>query len=90
MTVQAWLIFTPAQKASVQALNDDDTAISPRAIDNPLANNLGYGALQTNTNSVAPARILNDPDYSRFWTICGTLPIQVMDSDTLFMPPPQV
>jgi hypothetical protein len=86
MTVQAWLIFTPAQKVSAMALNDGDTDIIPRAIDNPLANNLGYGALQTTSASVAPARILNDADYARFWTICGSLPIQVMDSDTLFVP----
>ncbi|MDR3495349.1 MAG: hypothetical protein P4L82_12180 [Ancalomicrobiaceae bacterium] len=86
MTVQAYLIFNSTVTVQVEALNNGDTAIIPRIINNPLANQLGYGPLQTDGDGVAGARILNDPEYERFWAICSTLPIQVMDSETLFLP----
>ena len=89
MTVQAWLLFTPGDAAAAEALNDDNEMVIPRLVDNPLANNLGSGAIQTNGARVAPARILNNPDYARFVAVCGGLPIHVMDSDTLFLPDEQ-
>lgn len=88
MTVQAWIALTPAQKTAAVALDDEDAALGPRPVDNSLANNLGYGALLGQW--VAPARLLNDPDYSRWVPSLGSLPIYVMDSDTLFSPPPAI
>jgi len=88
MTVQAWLIFTPADNATVLAMNDPESGaiVIPREIDNPLANNLGEGVLVG--NFVCGARLLNDPDYVPFYEFCATLPIRTMDSDVLFIPPP--
>lgn len=84
MTVQAWIIMTQTERDDAEALNDEEAAIGARQIDNPLANNLGQGTLVGKW--VAPARLLNDPDYSRWVPTLGALPIAVMDSDTLFVP----
>jgi len=84
MTVQAWIVMDQTQRDAAEALNDDDVALGSRQIDNSLANNLGYGTLVGNW--VAPARLLNDPDYSRWIATLGAYPIHVMDSDTLFVP----
>jgi hypothetical protein len=88
MTVQAWIIMTQTQRDDATALDDDDAMLGARQIDNALSNNLGQGTLVGKW--VAPARLLNDPDYSRWVPTLGTLPIAVMDSDTLFVPPPEV
>lgn len=84
MTVQAWIVMTGAQKDAAVALNDEEIQVQPPEITNPLANNLGYGTLVG--QFVVPARLLNDPDYSRWVPTLGTYPIHVMDSDTLFVP----
>lgn len=87
MTVQAWLIFTPAQRDEVLALNDDPDAVGqviPRVIDNPMADQQGYGEMVG--DSVAPARLLNDPEYTVFYDLCSTLTIRTMDSEVLFLP----
>lgn len=85
MTVQAWIIFTPEQRDAAVLLNDDGAAkIFPRYIDNPLANNLGEGVLIG--CSVAPARLLNDPDYARWVSTVGQFPIRSLDSEVLFLP----
>jgi hypothetical protein len=82
MTVQAWIVMTTSEKNAATLLDDEDAALGAREIGNLLANNLGYGTLVGNW--VAPARLLNDPDYSRWVPTLGLLPIHVMDSDTLF------
>lgn len=56
--------------------------LGSQEINNLLANNLGYGTLLGKW--VAPARLLNDPEYVRWVDTLGTLPIHVMDSETLF------
>ena len=84
MTVQAWIVMTTSEKDAATLLDDGDARLGAKEIDNPLANNLGYGALVGQW--VAPARLLNDPDYIRWVATLGTLPIHVMDSDTLFIP----
>jgi len=86
MTVQAWIIMTSAEKNSATLLDDEDAMVGARRIDNSLANNLGQGTLVGKW--AAPARLLNDPDYVRWVSTLGSLPISVMDSDTLFVPPP--
>ena len=83
MITQAFLIFDDTQRQAAEALNDD-IKVLPRAIDNPLADQLGEGALVG--KFVAPARLLNDPDYARWVDMCSTLPIRTFDSDTLFVP----
>jgi hypothetical protein len=66
-------------------LDGNGIALGPQEVTNVLANNLGYGTLVGKW--VAPARLLNDPDYSRWVSTLGALPIHVMDSETLFPPP---
>ena len=85
MTVQAWLIFTAAERTTAMAFNSPSAAVDPRAIDNVLANNLGEGTLVG--KFVCPARLLIDPDYTAFYTYCSSLPIRTLDSDILFLPP---
>lgn len=87
MTTQAFLLFTDSDVAAVNEVNALDTgvAVIPRQIDNPLANNLGEGVV-VGVYSVAPARLLNDPEYTAYLEVCGSLPIRVWDSDVLFLP----
>lgn len=85
MTVQAWIVMTTAEKDAATLLDDQDAMLGAVEITNALANNLGYGTLVGEW--VAPARLLNDPDYVRWVPTLGLLPIHVMDSETLFPPP---
>ena len=85
MTVQAWIVMTTTEKTAATLLDDENAMLGAQEITNVLANNLGYGTLVGEW--VAPARLLNDPDYSRWVPTLGTLPIHVMDSETLFPPP---
>lgn len=80
--VQAWIVMDATTCAAAIALNDEDAAVDPLEITNSLANNLGYGTLVG--QFVVPARLLNDPSYTRWVTPLGSLPIYVMDSTTLF------
>jgi hypothetical protein len=84
MTVQAWIIMTQTERDDATELDDENAMLGARQIDNPLSNNLGQGTLVGRW--IAPARLLNDPDYSRWVPTLGILPIAVMDSDTLFIP----
>lgn len=85
MTVQAFIIMTQQQRDDATELDDEEAMLGARQIDNPLANNLGQGVLVTAW--VAPARLLNDFEYQRWVPTLGSLPIAVMDSETLFLPP---
>ncbi|KQT54643.1 hypothetical protein ASG43_03385 [Aureimonas sp. Leaf454] len=87
MTVQAWLIFTPAQRAdAVQFSETTDFKVDPRVIDNPLAGQLGDAEVAVG-KFVAPARILNDPEYGPVWSSrLSTLPIRMLDSEVIFLP----
>ncbi|WP_323012907.1 hypothetical protein [Devosia sp.] len=76
--------MTIEQKAAAILLDDEEVMLGPREIENPLANNLGLGVLVGMW--VAPARLLNDPDYQRWVPTMGGLPIHVLDSETLFPP----
>lgn len=84
MTVQAWITMTTAEKDAATLLDDENAMLGAQEVDNPLANNLGYGAVVGKW--VAPARLLNDAAYGRWAPLLGSLPIYVMDSDTLFFP----
>lgn len=84
MTVQAWIVMDSQQRDDATALDGNGVALGAQQIENALANNLGYGTIVGMW--VAPARLLNDPDYVRWVPTLGTLPIHVMDSATLFIP----
>lgn len=79
MAVQTFIIMTTAQKNAAEALNDGDAAVMPRLVDNALA-----GALLN--KYVAPARILNDPAYTRWYASLSVLDRQIIDSDMIFAP----
>lgn len=84
MTVQAFILLDAAQKDAAITLNTEDVAVAPQPITNALANNLGFGTLVG--LFVLPARLLNDAAYAAWVPSLGSLPIHVMDSDTLFVP----
>lgn len=86
MGVQAWVAMTEAQKDAAEALNQPTGAkVEGRHVNNPLANNLGFGTLVGMW--VAPARILNDAAYDRWLSTLGKYPIHVLDDETIFLPP---
>lgn len=85
MAVQAWILMTEAEKNAATLLDSAEVRLGALPIENALANNLGLGALVGRW--VSPARLLNDPEYAPWVATLGTLPIHVMDSDTLFAPP---
>lgn len=84
MTVQAWIIMTEEEHEAATLLDGDGVAIGGRLVDNPMADNLGEGVLVGRW--VVAARLLNDPDYTRWVPSLGSLPIRTMDSDVLFAP----
>lgn len=84
MTVQAYILMTQVERDAATALDGGSVALGAQQIDNPLANNLGYGTIVGMWT--APARLLNDPDYARWVPTLGLLPIHVMDSATLLIP----
>ncbi|MGO4334962.1 hypothetical protein AB4037_08605 [Labrys sp. KB_33_2] len=84
MTVQAFIVLDTDQKNAAAALNSPDAAVMPQVVTNTLANNLGFGTLVG--LFVLPARLLNDPAYAAWVPSLGTLPIHIMDSETLFVP----
>lgn len=88
MTTQAFILMTQAERDAATALDGGGIGLGARQITNPLANNLGYGTLVGMW--VGPARLLNDPDYVRWVPTLGLLPIYVMDSETLFVPDPDL
>lgn len=92
MSVEACLLFDETQNKGVRALNPQDNGdayVIPRKIDNPMADQLGLGAI-SGDHYVAPARLLNDPDYTGFVEFCSQLPIYTWDSDVLFLPDPGI
>lgn len=88
MTVQAYILMDQTQRDAAEALDDVNADLGSQQIVNTLANNLGFGTLVSQW--VAPARLLNDQAYVRWYATLGTLPIHVMDSETLFAPPPSL
>ena len=84
MTVQAMILMTTAQKNEAQALDTEEVQLGARQINNTLANNLGLGTLVGKW--IAPARLLNDPDYAVYVSVMGEWPIHIFDSEILFLP----
>lgn len=88
MTVQAYIIMTQTERDAGEALNDVDAGLGARQINNSMADNLGRGSMQGLW--VSPARLLNDVAYMRWVLTLGLLPIAVLDSETLFLPDPEI
>lgn len=89
MDLQAFLLMDQSQCDDVLALWSDEEGVSnvqPFLINNSQADQLGYGTLNDGHHYVAPSVILNDPTQSRYFDLCGTFPIHVMDPTTLFLP----
>lgn len=88
MTVLAYIVMTTSEKDAATLLDDEEAILAAREIDNPLADNLGYGVLLGKW--VAPARLLNDELYVRWVQTLGLLPIHILDTDVIFIPPPEM
>lgn len=84
MTVQAYILMTTAEKDAATLLDDEEVMLGAAEIVNALADNLGLGPLVGKW--VAPARLLNDADYTRWLPTLGTMSIHIFDSETLFVP----
>lgn len=88
MTIQSWLIFTPAEAARVvEESENTDFKIAPRVIDGQFISNLGEPLLVAG-KFVAPVEVLVGPEYGPFWgpTWVGQLAVRTADSDVLFVP----
>lgn len=97
MPAQNMAIITPAQRAALMSFNNEDVAISPRAVNNA---NPGTGhntnpdavgdAITLTGNFVAPKRIVDDEQYQTYApgmvALLRTLPWCVLESDTIFAP----
>lgn len=104
MATQNWAIITEAQRSALIAFNGNDVAIDPRAVDNaspgvgininPDAEDVEAGAVVTLVGKyVAPKRIVDDAEYLTYApgmvAILLTLPWAMLESETIFAPPPQ-
>lgn len=101
MTMQNYFVLTAAQRTAVMALNGEEQAIDPRAIDsatpgsgiNTNQDAIGFDvgdAVPLLGNYVAPVRIVNDPDY-----LSGVpdmvdylldMPSAALEDETIFLP----
>jgi len=89
MTIQSWLIFTPAEAEQVvEESKSTDFRIEPRVIDGQFVANLNEPLLFAG-QFVAPIEVLVGPEYGPVWgsTWVGSLPVRTADSDILFLPP---
>lgn len=89
MTIQSWLIFTPAEAEQVvEESKATDFRIEPRVIDGQFVANLNEPLLVVG-KFVAPIEVLVGPEYGPVWasTWVGQLPVRTADTDVLFLPP---
>jgi len=101
MPMQNFIVLTSAQRDAARALNNEDVAINPRAIDNaaqgiglninPDATGVAPGAVMTLAgNFVAPKRIVDDPQYVTcvpgMVALLLTLPWAMLESESIFAP----
>lgn len=90
MTVQSFLVFTPAQAAQVvEESENTDFKISPRLIDGPFVGNLGDDVLIAG-NYATGVEVLVGPEYGPQWggTWVGELPVRTADDEIVFAPAP--
>jgi hypothetical protein len=102
MSTQNYFVLTAAQRSSAVALNGENCAIDPRAIDsaspgsgiNTNQDAIGFDvgdAVPLVGNYVAPVRIVNDPAYLAevpdMITFLLTLPAALLENETIFLPP---
>ncbi len=101
MATQNWVIITSDQRTALMAVNGEDVAVNPRAIDNaapgiglninPDATGVAPGAVVTLAgNFVAPKRIVDDPQYLTYAPgmveLLLTLPWAMLETETIFAP----
>jgi hypothetical protein len=82
--IQTWILVPTAGIAALRNLNQKDAAVEPRLIDDPAANTLGFGMLLG--KYVLPARIADDPRYSRWASRIAAIPRGDADAEDLFLP----
>lgn len=85
MPVQSFFLLDETQKAAAEALNYQDAAVFARPIDNPLADQLGLGALN-GVKFVIPSVILNNSDYDPWDEFFEEYTIHLLDTEMLFVP----
>ena len=88
MTVFAFIVLTEAQKDAVLAVNGTPGAfgveINPRLIDNPMADELGYGTL---TGAyICQAALRNEETYAPWHEPLAAGTIRLLDTDTVVLP----
>lgn len=88
MPVLSFIIMDATERAAAMELNDGNEAVIARQIDNPMANQLGYGTLYSVTEPkyIVNAILLNNPDYARWVEMFSDNDIRVMDSEVIFLP----
>ncbi|NEJ15522.1 hypothetical protein GR211_22145 [Rhizobium leguminosarum] len=85
MPVLAMIIMDGTERAAAMELNEVGVvAVNPRLIDNPLANQLGYGTLLG--MYVTGAQLMNDPASERWYEMFSDNDIRVLDSEVIFLP----
>ena len=84
MSEQAWIIMTQIERDRATDLDDENTKLGARFVDNLVADSLGLGILVGKW--VAPARLLYDLDYRRWVEVLDMLPVAVINSNMLFSP----
>jgi hypothetical protein len=79
MPVIDWIVLTPAEAETAEALSDANVALGARLIDNPAS---GMLHLQYSV----PLRVLHDTDYLRWHPLLEALPTARLASESLFLP----
>lgn len=76
-----FIVFTSAEIEAARELDDTDAWIGGRLVDGPDAGEL-------TGRYVVNARVLADPTYERWHAMLAALPVQDLDTDVIFAPPP--
>lgn len=83
--ITSLVIVDETQRDAAIALNDELITVDPRLINNPYADNLGYGTLY---GKYAFSRnVLISQEYSRWWEMLSGCLIIIADTDFLFSVP---
>jgi len=91
MAIISYFILTEAEKDAAEALNaeaPEGVRVECRMMDNPLGNNLGLGILVG--KYILPARLLNDPDFSLWHDMFSQWPINMLDTEIVFLPAEEI
>lgn len=88
MSIMSIFILNSTQSQAAVALNDGNAALDPQAITNPLADNVGAGLGIGNLVGLyyLPARLMNDPAYSRWIEMFTPFPVYTCEMELLYTP----